>query len=220
MVPENWFWKELGCRRNSWTLVGQVKVNVKLVTRRKAQKSTGSTIAQNGTSSDGRFQRYSESGSKKRQPQKRSGSGKEVLSRILSVKTNGTGVTSCMKKLQSEKHRSWSIPPEAFKGHVATDGSLLGTAEKWSACGWSVVQLDYDEELGPLHGMCGSMEAEFEIQPTINSAELTAFFCLLKNVIGPINVHVDDKGIIDGSWRGERKCTDPKAGNADLWTKI
>ena len=27
------------------------------------------------------------------------------------------------------------------------------TAGKWRACGWSVVQSDYDEELGPLHGM-------------------------------------------------------------------
>ena len=25
---------------------------------------------------------------------------------------------------------------EGFKGHVATDGSLLGTAGKWRACGW------------------------------------------------------------------------------------
>ena len=37
-----------------------------------------------------RYQRLSESGSKKREPQKRSGSGKEVLSRILSVRANGT----------------------------------------------------------------------------------------------------------------------------------
>ena len=41
------------------------------------------------------------------------------------------------------------MPAEGFKGHVATDGSLLSTAGKWRACGWSVVQLDYDEELGP-----------------------------------------------------------------------
>ena len=35
-----------------------MKVNAKLVTRRKAQKSTGSTIAQNGTKSDGRSQGF------------------------------------------------------------------------------------------------------------------------------------------------------------------
>ena len=29
---------------------------------------------------------------------------------------------------ESEKHKSWGIPAEGFKNHVATDGSLLGTA--------------------------------------------------------------------------------------------
>ena len=37
---------------------------------------------------------------------------------------------------------------EGFRGHVATDGSLLGKTGKWIACGWAVVQLDYDEETG------------------------------------------------------------------------
>ena len=33
-------------------------------------------------------------------------------------------------------------------------------------------------------------------------------------------MHVDNKGITDGLWRGERKCIVPKAGDADLWIKI
>ena len=69
------------------------------------------------------------------------------------------------------------MPAGGFKGHVATDGSLLGTAGKWRACVWSVVQLDYDEELGPLHGMYGSVNAEFQVQRTIKRAELPAFYC-------------------------------------------
>ena len=84
---------------------------------------------------------------------------------------------------------------------------------------WDVVQLDYDEEMEPLHGMYGSMEANFEVRRTIKRAELTAFSCLLKRMIGPIKEHVDNKGIIDGPWRGERECIDPKAGGADLWIK-
>ena len=106
-----------------------------------------------------------------------------------------------------------------FQGPVATDDSLLGTAGKWRACGWAVVQLDHDEEMGPLHGMYGSMEAELEVQRTTKRAELTAFLCFLKKVIGPNKLHVDNKGIIDGLWRGEGKCIDPKAGDADLWLK-
>ena len=57
-----------------------------------------------------------------------------------------------------------------------------------------MVQLHCDEELGLLHGMYCSMEAEFEVQRTIKRAELTAFLCLLKKVMGPIKVHVDKKG--------------------------
>ena len=33
-------------------------------------------------------------------------------------------------------------------------------------------------------------------------------------------MHVDNKGIIDGLWRGERKCIEPKAADADLWIRI
>ena len=50
-----------------------------------------------------------------------------------------------MKRWESEQHKRWSVPTEGFKGHVANDGSLLGTAGKWCACGWAVVQLDYEE---------------------------------------------------------------------------
>ena len=94
MLPQNWFWNEVGCRRNSSTLVGQMKVNVKLATRRKAQKSTGSTVVRVGMKSGAKSQRPAESVSKKARISKRSRSGKEVLSRILSVKTHGTRVTS------------------------------------------------------------------------------------------------------------------------------
>ena len=111
------------------------------------------------------------------------------------------------------------MPAEGFNGPVATDGSLLETPGQWGTCGWSVAQLNYDEEMGPLRGMYGSMEAELEVQRTIKRAELTAFLFLLKKVIGPIKVHVDNTGIIDGLWRGERECIKPEAGDADLWIK-
>ena len=115
-----------------------------------------------------------------------------------------------MRKWESEKHKSWSLPTVVFKGRVATDGSSLGTVGKWGACGWSVVQLDFDEELGLLHGMYGFMDAELEVQRTIKRAELAAFLCLFQKVVGPTMVHVDNKGIIDGLWRGARKCIEPK----------
>ena len=103
-----------------------------------------------------------------------------------------------MTNWDSEKHKSWAMPAEGFKGHVATDGSLPGKAGKLRAFCWAVLQLDFDEEVELLHGMYGSMESEFEVQRTIKRAELTAFLCLLKRVIGPIKVHVDNKGSVDG----------------------
>ena len=60
MLGGNYFWKEAGCRRDTSTLVGRMKLNAKPVTRRKAQ---------NGTKLDGKV--LSESGSKKREPQRR-----------------------------------------------------------------------------------------------------------------------------------------------------
>ena len=105
---------------------------------------------------------------------------------------------------------------------MAIDGSLLGIAGKWRARGWYATQLDYDGELGPLHGMCGSMEAELDVQ-RINPKSwrmLTAFLCILKKVMGFIKLHLDNKGIVDGPRRGEGICIDRKAGDADLWIKI
>ena len=44
---------------------------------------------------------------------------------------------------------------------------------------------DRDEEIEPMYGMCGSLDAEFEEQRTIKRAELTAFFSLLTRIVGP-----------------------------------
>ena len=57
--------------------------------------------------------------------------------------------------------------------------------QKDIACGWSVVQLDLDEEMGPMHGMFGTFDAELQVQRTIRRAELTAFFCLLRRINPP-----------------------------------
>ena len=53
---------------------------------------------------------------------------------------------------------------------------------KRSACGWSVVQLDHDEEMGPMHEMYRTLDAELEVQRTIKRAEPTVFLCLLRKL--------------------------------------
>ena len=115
----------------------------------------------------------------------------------------------------SSRNINLEPPSRTFHGHVASDGSLLGVTRKWGACAPHFPVSS--RELGPKHEMYGSMEAEFEVQRTIKRAELTAFLCLLKKVICPIKMHVDHKGFIDGLWRGEMKCIDLNAGDADLW---
>ena len=82
-TKEDCSWKEAGCSKDFSTLVGRMKVNAKLVTRRKAQKNTFSTTAQNGMNSERRSQRLTESGSKKPKLQRKSGRGKEVSSSTL-----------------------------------------------------------------------------------------------------------------------------------------
>ena len=116
-------------------------------------------------------------------------------------------------------HHGW-LQVEGFRSRVATVGSLLGKIGKWGACDWTVVQLDYDEEMEPLYGMYGSLEAEYEVKRTIKREELTTSLCLLRKVLGSIKVHVDNKGIIDGLRKGEKECIKPKAGDAVLRMKI
>ena len=65
-------------------------------------------------------------------------------------------------------------PVEGIRSHVTTNRSLLGVSGR-SACGWSVVQLDHEEEKGPVHGTYGTSDADLEVQCTIMRAELTAF---------------------------------------------
>ena len=133
-----------------------------------------------------------------------------------SERTSLEGKLLTVRRWESEKRKSCSIPVEGFRDHVATSGSLLGVLGKWVARGWSVVQLD-DEGMVPMHGMYGKLQANLEEQRTIKRAELTAFFCLLRKAVGPTMVHVDTKGLIDGRWRVEVRCIGPRAKDADLW---
>ena len=58
---------------------------------------------------------------------------------------------------ESEKHRSWNMQVEGFRGHVATDDSFVRSVQVGRVhVGWSAVQQDHDEELGPMHSMCGT----------------------------------------------------------------
>ena len=72
--------------------------------KRTIKSSDAVRLLVNGTKSDERFQRFSGSLSQTPEPQRRSGSGKEVLLNILTVEVNGTVATFSMRKWETEKH--------------------------------------------------------------------------------------------------------------------
>ena len=98
--------------------------------KEEGTENTGSTSAQDGTKSDETFQRVF----RKLEPKART--SKEEWKRqrgIVEHPPSGSQWNSghfSMRKWESEKHKSWRIPAEGFKGHVATDGSLLVNAGK------------------------------------------------------------------------------------------
>ena len=66
-----------------------------------------------------------------------------------------------VRRWESEKHKGWSMPIEAFRNDVTTDGSLSGISGSSSAYVWSAVQLDHDEKMGregAMHGMYGTLD--------------------------------------------------------------
>ena len=91
---------------------------------------------------------------------------------------------------KSEKHQELGCANRRFQGPRGNGEHVVG---KW--CSWIMMRrwgrwLDGGRKQG---------------QRTIERAELTAFLCLLRKVCGPIKVHVDNKGIIDGLRKGEKE---------------
>ena len=76
--------------------------------------------------------------------------------------------------------------------------------------------LDHDEEMGSMHEMYGTLQAELEVQRTIKKAELTVFLRFLRKAIGLTMVHADNKGIVGGLSTGATRCIGPRAKDADL----
>ena len=63
--------------------------------------------------------------------------------------------------------------------------------------------LGHDGEMGPMRGMCGTLDAD--LRCSVRSKELSQrpFLCLLRKAIGPTMMHVDNKGNMDRLWRGD-----------------
>ena len=126
----------------------------------------------------------------------------EIRREIVEAFTQSGSKKRERRRRLSEKHKSWACQQKASRAPLPL------TAPCWErlASGEHVFgRWDSDEDMGPSHGMYGSVEAELEVHRTIKRTELTAFLCLVRNVCGPIMVHVDKKSIIDGSRKGEKE---------------
>ena len=60
------------------------------------------------------------------------------------------------------------------------------------------MRLDHDEEMGPMHGMYGTLDAELDVQRTIKEAQLTTFLCLLRRVVGAPRVMLTTRETLMG----------------------
>ena len=117
-------------QRDSSTLVGQVKVSAKHVTKRKAQKSTRVTIVQVGVKLGAKSKRPAGSGSQIAITSKKEWKWPRSVVTHPLRKSQWNRSHFSVKKWESEKHKSWGRPAEGFHGHVVADGSLLGMAGK------------------------------------------------------------------------------------------
>ena len=74
----------------------------------------------------------------------------------------GGKATLSVRRWEADKAKKLGRPLQGLRNHVATDVSWLGVSGKRSACG-----LHHEEEMVPMHGMCGPLNAELEAQRTI-----------------------------------------------------
>ena len=82
------------------------------------------------------------------------------------------------------------------------------------------MQLDRVGEIEPKHVYVGPIQAGIEVQRTIKTAEMSAFWLALRGLGASATIHTDNLGILNGVHRGEKKCIGPKAQEADIWIKI
>ena len=98
--------------------------------------------------------------------------------------------TTCHSEGGNLKNTRAGASPTKASGTMWPPTALLGVSGKWGACGWALVQLDQDEEMGRCMG-CTDRQMQslrFSVR-----AVLTAFLSLLRKAFSPTMVHVDNK---------------------------
>ena len=202
----SWSWKEVGCRKDCTTLAGETKRSVECVTKQKAQRSADCTTARVGRRSDTKSQKKLSKCEQEAKTLKKDWNRQRGITPRPLSEGQWRESHLAVRRWESDKHSSRSIPVEGFRNHVATDG--VGRV-------WMVSGAAGSRRGDGADGMYGTLDAELEVQRSIKGAELTASLSSLGKAIGPTMVHADSKGILTGSG-GEMRCSGPRATHADL----
>ena len=84
------------------------------------------------------------------------------------------------------------------------------------------MQLAHDEEMVPMHGMYGTLDADLEEQRAHHQEVRVDSlpFVSPEGLSVPPRLMWTTKGVIDGLWREGVSCISPKAKDADVWVLI
>ena len=100
-------------------------------------------------------------------------------------------------------------------GDIFTDGSARGAYWRAMRGGWSIVALDSNgRHLWTKRGILGGVNV------SSHRAELRALLEVLKCAAPPLRIHIDNKGVIDGTEEGREWCTSSKTADSDLWREV
>ena len=113
----------------------------------------------------------------------------------------GRKVGSHTKRCASETSKQWSRNFNGIRNHFT---GMSGTN---AALGWSVAQLDYNEDQEPSYAIDDTMMAEVEVRRTMKRVELWAILKALRRVDG---LATDKLGVEQGLWKGGEGCVGPK----------
>ena len=140
--------KEAGCRSDSSTSVGQMKVSAKHFTMKTAPKSTSSTIAQNGTKSEGDFTCFQKVG-KNEHFKGGMGVAKRYCYASFQWQQLEQGPLQHEKCGSPTSTKAWVYHRKVSRATLQQTALFWLLLESGRHLVGSVVQLDYDQELGP-----------------------------------------------------------------------
>ena len=130
------------------------------------------------------------------------------------------GVPARPKAVEVPKEAVWFEAADdevarSLGGDIYTDGSAHGLFWRAKRGGWSAVALDqHGRHKWTKRGTLGGLNI------SSHRAELRALLEALKFAAPPMTIHIDNKGVIDGTQAGREWCTSSKTADADLWRAV